>query len=1159
MNSPRSCILALALALLSATAADAPAQSSPSGPVLSAAHAPFRAFESGPVQPLLVTNDGSRLLVLNTADGRLEVFAIDDEASVGVGAGSGTPGVNGLGVIAAGPGSAPGVASGAGGVGSGTGVELVPVGSVFTGLEPVGIARHPTDPSIVFVSNALSDSVAVVDVDALRVVTSTAVGDEPAGLTVAGGRLYVATARAPAVPPAAGQADPGPFRENTLVVMRANPPYDVLTSRRIPAVKPRDVVFVDGTLYVVPQNSGNGTTILPFQDALDAGIKQYDADAFNPTIDLNPALLSPELSFPAFAPGWILPVTSKIVLDSEVPGVELPDADVIAFDPLTLQVEGAVQGVGTTLFDVEHNPVDGTLWVAATDANNRVRFEPVLKGDAVENRVSVVDPDTGDVDVLALEPPLLPRRQGQPVALEIGTGAFGSRAYVASHGTATVVVLDAATRTYVGEIATGELPAGLEVDDERGLLFVLSRGDTTVRAYDIAAGHALVASAPLGYDPEPPLYAAGRSHLYDSRPETGHGNGTMSCSACHIFGHHDASAWDLGDPGGSFAYFYPDLFGNIPGQTLLQTMVDSSQVVNNPLKGPMTTQSLRGLLGTDQAQTLPLHWRGDRRFFQMFRNAFVGLHGGTGITHAEMQEFAGFLRMLAFPPNPYQPRDREYTGIAALGRDVFGMNPAVPGKIMQVNQDFTCVSCHEGDFAGGTDFTGSNPGVNSSLSQMINMPTLRGTYEKEYMSLTGFGILHDGEIPGVRAFFESVQPQTGQTLAPNFTQAERDAVTEFVKQWDTGVSPLVGAQWAAMVGAEADTVAFLELAEPEAGGVPAQVDLTVKVWTPSQPDTTVGGLYRRVQGNFRYVLETGEVLTRGEFLQLLAQGSASALFTCVLPGTGERVAFDRDEDGLFDLAERAAGSDPTDPDSDDDGYTDGFESTLGADPTVFDASLPDATRPTLTEVAVLEVFADTATLSLVADEPVTLTADVTVVETGVTVRTVTGDGLRRRHDVVVDGLPAGVDLRAVARVADRNDNTSATAIEFTTRPPLLHVDDITLDASGSDPYDVVATVRVVDHTGAAVASVPVTGFWDGDIGGADWRQEAFTDATGTATFALPPFTPTVVTPITFTVAFIGSDEQSSPYFVGASTPDWVPGFFYEQSMNAANFRTVDLP
>ena len=66
----------------------------------------------------------------------------------------------------------------------------------------------------------------------------------------------------------------------------------------------------------------------------------------------------------------------------------------------------------------------------------------------------------------------------------------------------------------------------------------------------------------------------------------------MACAACHIDGINDGVSWDLGDRGGK-----------------LEVVRDRSntQFTMHPMKGPMFTQTLQGMNGTD-----PHHWRGDR-------------------------------------------------------------------------------------------------------------------------------------------------------------------------------------------------------------------------------------------------------------------------------------------------------------------------------------------------------------------------------------------------------------------------------------------------------------------------------------------------------------------------------------------------------------------
>jgi hypothetical protein len=65
----------------------------------------------------------------------------------------------------------------------------------------------------------------------------------------------------------------------------------------------------------------------------------------------------------------------------------------------------------------------------------------------------------------------------------------------------------------------------------------------------------------------------------------------------------------------------------------------------HPMKGPMTTQTLRGLAASD-----PLHWRGDRTNFLHFSAAFDSLLGGPMLSSQDMNVFRAFINTLAFHP-----------------------------------------------------------------------------------------------------------------------------------------------------------------------------------------------------------------------------------------------------------------------------------------------------------------------------------------------------------------------------------------------------------------------------------------------------------------------------------------------------------------------------
>jgi hypothetical protein len=127
---------------------------------------------------------------------------------------------------------------------------------------------------------------------------------------------------------------------------------------------------------------------------------------------------------------------------------------------------------------------------------------------------------------------------------------------------------------------------------------------------------------------------------------------------------------------------------------------------------------------------------------------------------------------------------------------------------------------------------------------------------------------------------------------------------------------------------------------------------------------------------------------------------------------------------------------------------------------------------------------------------------------------------------------------------------------FTTRPPFFHVSAMGIDAEGTGRVTVMATVSVVDHTGAPVEGVDVRGIWAGDIGTNWWFPSRTTNADGVATFDLNPYTPSGPTTLTFSPAYIGSTVPENEFYVGAGGQS--PTFFYNQSFNEVNFVELDL-
>jgi YVTN family beta-propeller protein len=1097
--------------------------------VASASLAPWFHFESGAVTPLTLTADGQRLLVLNGADSRLEIWRITDAWGDGL---------------------------------------LEFEGSVFTGLDPVAIELDPADGSRCYVANQLSDSVAVVDLDDRIVLASLEVGDEPHDLAIAGGRLFVACARARMswTPGATSET----LAENVVVALDLAAPFHAPVRAVLPVAghTPRALaVSEDGTkVFVAPQNSGNRTSVLPLGAAIAGGLRQQDplpgeSFAINPILtspfwgDLHQWLLGFFEPF-GLAIGWNVPVVGRVVDSSHPQASFLPaDHDVFVLDANTLAEVGCIDHVAGTQLALERRPGGNELWVAGQVGRNVVRFETVLKGDPIDNVVVRLDGDSHQVlQTFELAPPLTARHHGQPVALAFDP-TDRDRVYVATLGTSTILALDVGAGTSF-EIPGCDLPQGLAFDPMRRLLFALSRGDNTVRVFAVDDGCAEITVQELDHDPEPPLIRTGRRTLYGATVESGRGTGNASCASCHIFGHLDHLAWDLGNPEGGMSAIGAELHGFPLFFAGAMQSIHPAQPVNHPMKGPMMTQSLRNVTGDE-----PLHWRGDRNAFQSFRGAFKGLLGGSGISAEEMQAFTSFVGTMAHRPNPYQPAARAYSGLAEAGRDDFGEGPS-PGNPYFPGFSLSCVDCHQADFANGV-FTGSAPFVNFDAgTQMFNPSLLRSIYEKNHPELTGFGSNHEGSQDGVRGFL----------AAPAFTlvnsnPARFDAMVEFVNAFDTGVAPLVGQQVFATHATLQAARDWLDVAEERARR--GELDLIGKgwLWVDGRREAHGGCFVSLPDGNEGWLIDNGGFLTREEMLSTYVKpGIAEAIFTCVLAGHGRRLGIDQDEDQLLDFIEVAGtGTDPSDPDSDDDGYTDSAEVWfLSGDPLRFDPHLADKVAPSVTGHGTLFTFAQSTTFWVAADEPVTV--DLVIRDAaGAAVGHAASGELRAFHALAVAGLPAGarLDYEVVAR--DRNGNVAeATGGSLTTTKPQVHVDVLELEVAEQDgsTATVVGTVRIVDELGQPVSGMSVALLFEaeGTAGLGAWFDAlafGITDMNGVIEVKKRVADPEFELDVSMSPVALGSFDPSDAWYAG-TVGEFDATFFYEEAANVRTYVTTTV-
>jgi hypothetical protein len=429
------------------------------------------------------------------------------------------------------------------------------------------------------------------------------------------------------------------------------------------------------------------------------------------------------------------------------------------------------------------------------------------------------------------------------------------------------------------------------------------------------------------HDPEPPEVREGRPFLYDAKL-TG-SNGEASCSSCHIFGDMDDLTWDLGDPDA-----VP--FAN-PNPKPLQDPVQAPNINGlpnplpfDPLKGPMTTQSLRGMINSG-----PMHWRGDRtgpacatidtsknptcedQAFNAFNVAFPGLVGRDEgeLDPDDMQAFTDFALRLTYPPNPIRNLDNSLTAQQQAGANIYS------GRISDLVA--TCNGCHRQDRAAG--FFGTSGGSTFESETMeFKVPHLRNAYQKVGMfgmkpssffpdapgtfmgpQVRGTGYLHDGSVATVFDFlsadvFDRVQPPLQPQGLSDQDQRDLEA---FIMAFDSDLAPIVGQQVTLTNTNLAAVQNRIDLLIQRSGtllpGGSQECDLIVKGVINGEPR----GWFRLgtlANPTFRSDTRNETQWSKTDLLALATVPGQALTFTCVPPGSGFRMGVDRDRDNLWD-------------------------------------------------------------------------------------------------------------------------------------------------------------------------------------------------------------------------------------------------------------------
>jgi YVTN family beta-propeller protein len=684
-------------------------------------------FELGQTNPIRLSADGTRLFAVNTPNNSLSVFNVTTPS---------TP---------------------------------VLLAEIPVGLGPVSV--NPLSSTEVWVVNQVSNSISVVSLSS-DLVTATirlklpigggASMGEPMDVVFAGGKAYASVSRA-----------------NKIAVIDTST-HTVTSTITLFGDNPRALaVSPDGsTVYTAFALAGNGTTIIP---TTNKNVPPQCGTAGQPQCvpAMNPALPPP-------------PRVGIITAANNPPACctisySVPSYGVAAIKTGTTPSVSYYSHVGTINLGLAVNPLNGDLFVANTDALNLINFQPNLCGHWVNNQITHIQVSTGTVTPVDLNPgitygcPPANPAADLSIALAQPTGVVfdpsGNFMYVAAFGTDRVAKVDTSGNVLgFAEVALASGsgsnvdpankrgPRGLALNASAGILYSLNRIANTITIIPTATFGSGVSEIPVGTDPTPATIKSGRGFLYDAKL-SGTGNG--SCASCHVDAEMDHLAWNLGDPTGTMTTFVQN------GKTFKF----------HPMKGPMTTQTLRGLVNM-----APYHWRGDKANFAAFNEAFQVLMGGTQLSTANMDTYTTFVNSIQYLPNPNQNLDRSLPTSLAGGNPVSGLNDFlnVPGMANKT----TCQSCHESDPGPGTNLL-IQPAADTEAKQPMKTPQLRAIYQKRLFdsegteTIDGFGMTHDGTASGVFVFLQGPK-------FSGYTETEKTDIAAFELAFDTGTAPAVG-------------------------------------------------------------------------------------------------------------------------------------------------------------------------------------------------------------------------------------------------------------------------------------------------------------------------------------------------------------------------------
>jgi YVTN family beta-propeller protein len=914
----------------------------------------FIEFESGHVRPLAMSADGTQLFAVNTPNNSLEIFSVT---------------ASGLSLQARVPVGLEPVA-----VGVRSPTEVWVVNHLSDSVSVVSLSGTPRVIRTVLVGDEPRD-VVFAGSNNYAFITTAHRGQHRTHPSLAGvpgaGDPQLTT---PSVP----RADVWVFNPANLGETLGATPLRIVTlfgdTPRALAVSPDR-----STVYAAILASGNRTAPVNLESVCDGFLPSLPCIMLEDQPPLLNTLLPGGMAGPRTnAEGKLAPEVGLIVKWNPANNrwqdtlgrnwnnairFRLPDKDVFAIDANTLAQKAFYTGVGTTLFNMVANPVSGKVYVSNSEAQNMTRFEgpgefggSTVQGNLAQMRVTVLSGSSVtprhlnkhiDYSRLATEPGFDPTTKNHSLSTptDMVVSSDGSKLYVAAFGSSKIGVFNTAalenntfnprtdSANYIS--VSGGGPSGLILDEARNRLYVMTRFDNSVKAINLA-NRAQLANVALP-NPEPASVVQGRPLLYDATFSSA--NGEASCASCHIFGDKDELSWDLGNPDD------PVTSNPIPKRLASPLEIGLFQLVTtfpgslingtgnpdefHPMKGPMTTQTLRGMVNAGA-----MHWRGDRAngffgvdtrteppfdselSFMNFVVAFEGLLGRASMpTRAEMQRFTDFQLQVQLPPNPIRNLDNSLTPAQAAGAAFYFGNRRSDGIAIGEDNGFNCDGCHvvnaaQGFF--GTDGRASFEGI----TQIVKIPHLRNIYTKIGMfgfpdtrffdlpesgnlgdQVRGFGLTNDGVIDTVDRFLSAIVFRR-DLLGPGVgipDDATRRNLEQYTLAFDTDLAPIVGQQvtLTSTNGSAVNPRIDLLLARARTpfnskilGGAVTECDVVAKVVTGGR----MRGYYYDIP-NRMWAPDDGSASISDSALRALASATGQEVtYTAVPPGSGRRIA-----------------------------------------------------------------------------------------------------------------------------------------------------------------------------------------------------------------------------------------------------------------------------